>query len=131
PSRPRRPGRRSTCRRPSRSATRRALPSPSRSQACRPPLVTSRSRRTCQTDAVFSRRLLPALALGGALLLGGCTGDDDSEAAPADDRLDPASQALADAESFAISLTTPELPSGTKGLLSATGIGDPSPAFLG
>lgn len=80
---------------------------------------------------MFSRRLLPALALGGALLLGGCTGDDDSEAAPADERLDSASQALADAESFDISLTTPELPSGTKGLLSATGIGDHSPAFQG
>lgn len=79
---------------------------------------------------MFSRRLLPALALGGALLLGGCTGDD-GESVPADERLDAAAEALADAESFDISLTTPELPSGTKGLLEATGIGDHSPAFQG
>src|SRR5690606_24561094 len=103
PSRPPRPGRRSTCLRPSKSVTPRARRLRSRSQACRRRRVTSRSPRTCQTDAVFSRRLLPALALGGALLLGGCTGDD-GESAPADERLDAAAQALADAESFDISL---------------------------
>ena len=75
-------------------------------------------------------RLLPTLALGGALLLGGCTGDD-GDGASADDRLDSAASALEKAESFDISLSTPELPSGTKGLLSATGVGDHSPAFQG
>lgn len=75
-------------------------------------------------------RLLPTLALGGALLLGGCTGDD-GDGASADERLDSAATALEQAEAFDISLTTPELPSGTKGLLSATGIGDHSPAFQG
>lgn len=77
-----------------------------------------------------TRRLLTALTLGGALLLGGCTGDDDGSA-PAGERLDAAASALEDAESLAISLSTPELPSGAKGLLSAKGVGDHSPAFEG
>lgn len=79
---------------------------------------------------MFTRRLLTALALSGALLLSGCTGDDDASA-PADERLDAAAAALEDAKSLEVSLSTPELPSGTKGLLSAEGVGDHSPAFAG
>ncbi|MET0767270.1 MAG: LppX_LprAFG lipoprotein [Aeromicrobium sp.] len=78
---------------------------------------------------MFSR-LLTATVLSGALLLTACTGDD-SDSGDATERLEAASQALADAESFDISLSTKELPSGVRGLLSADGIGDQSPAFEG
>ncbi|MFO6453267.1 MULTISPECIES: LppX_LprAFG lipoprotein [unclassified Aeromicrobium] len=75
-------------------------------------------------------RLLTATILSSALLLTACTGDDSDSGDPAE-RLDAASQALAEAESFDISLSTKELPSGQRGLLSADGVGDQSPAFQG
>lgn len=78
---------------------------------------------------MFSRRLLTAALLTGALSLTACTSDDDS--GDGADRLDAAATSLAAAESFDISLKTPELPSGTRGLLSAEGVGDHSPAFQG
>lgn len=79
---------------------------------------------------MFTRRLLPAVLVTGALLLSACTGDD-SDSAPADERLDAAIADYADAESLEISLTTAALPSGVKGLLSAKGVGNHSPAFDG
>ncbi|MBA4608792.1 LppX_LprAFG lipoprotein [Aeromicrobium sp. Marseille-Q0843] len=78
---------------------------------------------------MFSR-LMTATVLSGALLLTACTGDD-SDSGDAAQRLDAASEALTEAESFDISLSTKELPSGTRGLLSAEGVGDHSPAFEG
>ncbi len=70
------------------------------------------------------------MLLSSALLMTACTGDD-SDSAPADERLDAAATALAEATSLEISLSTKALPSGVTGLLSATGVGDHSPAFSG
>ncbi|MCL3837332.1 LppX_LprAFG lipoprotein [Aeromicrobium duanguangcaii] len=78
---------------------------------------------------MFSR-LLTATLLSSTLLLTACTGDD-ADSGDAAERLDTAAQALTEAESLDISLATSSLPDGVRGLLSAKGVGDHSPAFSG
>ncbi|GAA3548346.1 hypothetical protein AFL01nite_23820 [Aeromicrobium flavum] len=75
-------------------------------------------------------RLLTATLLSSTLLLTACTGDD-GESGDATKRLDAAAEALAAAKSLDISIATKALPDGTRGLLSAKGVGDQSPAFDG
>ncbi|MGH1562777.1 LppX_LprAFG lipoprotein [Mumia sp. DW29H23] len=75
--------------------------------------------------------LLPALVLTVA----GCTGDDDGGDGDGGEdlagRLSAAQTVLDDAQSLELDLTTPELPSGTTGLLEAKGTGTHAPAFEG
>lgn len=68
------------------------------------------------------------------LTLVACSGDESPSADPTvdvQDRLDAAKVALDEAESIDIDLSTDALPSGTTGLLSATGVGTHDPAFEG
>lgn len=69
----------------------------------------------------------------GALVLAGCTGDDESESAGGDptQRLKTARQALDDAPSLQIRLATDQLPDDTQGLIEADGVGNHDPAFEG
>lgn len=83
-----------------------------------------------------SGKMLPRVhtAIYGVLvvaLLGACTSADDDSPADPNDRLAAAASLLADAPSLEISLVTERLPDGQTGLLSATGVGDYSPAFEG
>src|SRR5690606_36633140 len=87
------------------------------------------AKRVRLTD-VFTRRLLTAALLSSSLLLTACTGDDD-DSGEAAGRLDAAADSLAAAEYLDISIAAKELPAGTRGLLSAQGVGDQSPAFDG
>ncbi len=71
------------------------------------------------------------------LALSGCSGGGDDKKDSAADtsklqaRLDAAKKTIDDAESVKISLSTPEMPSGVSGLLSAKGEGNHTPAFKG
>lgn len=78
-------------------------------------------------------RSLLAVALAGVLLLlGACTGgggseeDEDPTAA-----LDAAKVRLDETSGIRIELSTPGLPSGVSGVMSATGVGTRAPAFEG
>ncbi len=81
-------------------------------------------------------RIKPLTLVLIAVLLGlsGCSGDKNDP--PADTsklqaRLATAKQAIDDAETIKISLSTEKIPSGVSGLLSAKGDGNHSPAFKG
>ncbi len=77
-------------------------------------------------------RLLAALA--AALLLAGCQGDSGGKKADTSElakRLSAARTTIDEAETVNISLSTPSLPDGVTGLLSATGQGNHTPAFKG
>ena len=77
-------------------------------------------------------RLLALLA--AALLLAGCQGGSDDKKADASElqkRLSAARTTIDEAETVDVSLTTPSLPDGVTGLLSATGQGNHTPAFEG
>lgn len=79
------------------------------------------------------------IALGAALILtlAACTGDDSddggggSDGQSPEDRLATAKAAFDDAASIEIDIVGEETPSGANALLSASGIGDASPAFEG
>lgn len=90
-------------------------------------LTVPRSRTRAQTRAVLVAVLLP-------LALTACSdeqGPSDEPTADVQDRLDAARTVLDEAASIDFSLTTDVLPSGTPGLLSATGVGNHDPAFRG
>lgn len=81
---------------------------------------------------MLTRRLLTSAAVAALLLVTGCTGGDDpDETVSPEDRLAHAAEAIEQAPSLEISLRTDRLPTGTRGLLSADGVGDHSPAFDG
>lgn len=69
-----------------------------------------------------------------ATALSGCSGDNDAEKVDASTllpRLENAKEAIDEATTLEVALTTSSLPSGVSGLLSATGVGNHSPAFKG
>ncbi|MCW2759650.1 MAG: hypothetical protein JWO46_3396 [Nocardioidaceae bacterium] len=70
------------------------------------------------------------LALG---LLAGCGGGNGTSTnkSPVGDRLAAAQKYLDDSKAVTISLSTPEIPKGTQGILSAKGVGTKTPAFKG
>jgi lipoprotein LprG len=73
-----------------------------------------------------------ALALVSLLLtLTACSGGDDEPAVSPQKALAAAKQKLDDTPGVTIKLSTPKLPSGTNGLLTATGVGTHDPAFEG
>lgn len=79
---------------------------------------------------------ITSFVLVTVLGLSGCSGGGDDKDSPADtsqlqSRLDAARTTIDDAESITISLSTPEIPTGVSGLLSAKGQGNHSPAFKG
>ena len=68
----------------------------------------------------------------GLLMLGGCSGGGDEEAATSpEDTLATAKANLDDTSGVALSLTTEELPDGLDAILTATGVGTHAPAFEG
>lgn len=75
-----------------------------------------------------SRRVLTAIALAAALTLGACSGGSGGDA---EKQLAAAADVLANAEAIDFSISTTALPSGEKGLLSAEGTANHSPAFQG
>ncbi len=73
-----------------------------------------------------------ALALVTLLLgLTGCSGGGDEPEASPEQTLAAAKKKLDDTPGVTVKLSTPALPSGTNGLLSATGVGTHAPAFKG
>lgn len=102
-----------------------------------PPCKTESVRTTSPSTAKPSMLRFPPLAIvvfAAVISLGGCSGGDKDS--PADTsklqaRLDTAKQKIDDAETIKISLSTPKIPSGVSGLLSAKGEGNHSPAFKG
>lgn len=80
--------------------------------------------------SILSR--IAAATAGFALVLTACTSDDDGgNGDDIADRLSAARAALDDATSFQIAVTSASLPSGGNALVSATGVGNSSPAFEG
>ncbi|MCW2770777.1 MAG: hypothetical protein JWR27_2210 [Aeromicrobium sp.] len=82
-------------------------------------------------------RLLALAFVSAGLVLAACTGSSDSKGGKDGGtdqlaaRLATAKKTLDGAETITISLSTPSLPDGITGLLSATGKGNHSPAFDG
>ncbi len=73
-----------------------------------------------------------ALALVTLLLgLTACSGGDDEPEASPEQTLAAAKKNLDDTPGVTVTLSTPQLPSGINGLLSATGVGTHAPAFKG
>lgn len=84
----------------------------------------------------LSSRFLALLAtVVLTLVLSACSeeddGDDETDIAQLEQRLETAKTTLDEAETIDVSLTTPDLPAGVTGLQSAVGQGNHSPAFTG
>lgn len=76
------------------------------------------------------RSVVTVLAV--VLLVAGCTGDDDGEAAPDPaERLAAAKQQIDEAASIDVELKTDALPDGVDGVTRASGTGNHDPAFEG
>lgn len=76
-----------------------------------------------------SRRLLGTLLLIFGLTISACSGGGDSGSAT--EQLQSAAKTLTDAEAIELDLSATSLPAGQRGLLSAIGVGNHSPAFQG
>lgn len=78
-------------------------------------------------------RLLGGLGLAGALVLTGCSGDDEpsGEGSSPEEVMELAKANLDDTPGLRIVLSTEDLPSGVRGVTRADGIGTHQPAFDG
>lgn len=100
---------------------------------CRAPHPNCLTPKSWNTEIVRTRLFALALAAALALTFSGCSGGnkpkaEDKTLAP---KLAKAKATLDGAETLTLSLATKSLPAGVTGLLSATGEGNHSPAFMG
>ena len=78
-----------------------------------------------------TRAALAAVALVAPLLLASCSGADGAPERSPEEQLAAAKTVLDDTAALHLTLSTPKLPKGISGLLSADGFGSHDPAFEG
>lgn len=97
--------------------------------------MTSSLPRTSTRSARSSRRprrlLVAAAAAVSAALIVGCSGDGGGSGDDPATVLEAARATLAETSGVRIELATERLPSGVSGVVRATGVGTPQPAFEG